>query len=153
MKFIKINAGGKAEVIELPNKRKINLATMKHYLGFDSPVTVVERKIGNHFYDLWVDDEGLLKSSEERIVSGVCVNGNEVLVGNMLILKHDNAGNSIGLTDKEIKDILMPTHITNTKDYCEFLGEKKQDVRIHGYFDDGYVVLKADAEWLMYHYE
>lgn len=152
MKFIRLNAGGKAEVIELADRRTIDYMTMKEYLGIDSPVTVVERKIGDKYYDFWLDDEGLLKPENERIVAGVLVDdATEFLVGNMLILKHDREGNSIGLTSKEIENILRPEHIVDMDSFNQFRGKgKDEDYVIYGYFDGGRCTIKAHSNWLIY---
>lgn len=155
MKFILIKAGGKAEVVELENQDTIDYLKMKEYLEIDSPVTVVERNIGDDYYDLWVDDEGLLKPEEDRIVSGVLVDyrrqgAQELLIGNMLILRHDEEGNSIGLTDKDIEKI-MKTYMVNNDEFQVYQGEDPdKDIVLHGYFDGGSCTIKAHSNWLMY---
>lgn len=152
MKFILIKAGEKAEVIELQGDT-IDYLKMKEYLQIDSPVTCVERKIGSKYYDLWLDDEGLLKDEESRIVSGVLMHegSTEILIGNMLILKHDEEGNSIGLTDEEIKELKMPQHIVDMDDFNKFQGKSiDEDYIFRGYFDDGKCTVKAHSNWLIY---
>ena len=152
MKFILIKAGEKAEVIELQGDT-IDYLKMKEYLQIDSPITCVERKIGSKYYDLWLDDEGLLRDEESRIVSGVLMNegSTELLIGNMLILKHDEEGNSIGLTDEEIKELKMPQHIVDMDDFNKFQGKSiDEDYIFRGYFDDGKYTVKAHSNWLIY---
>lgn len=88
MKIIRINAGGKPEVIEL---EKIDYIKTKELIGITSPVDCAERKIGDKFFDFWLDDEGLLK--DEKIVSGILYDETrrrEILVGNLLILNHES---------------------------------------------------------------
>ena len=52
--------------------------------------------------DLWVDDEGLLKSG--NYVHEISVGDTEVkLAGRVLFLSYDDEGNSIGLSDEQLK--------------------------------------------------
>lgn len=93
---------------------------IKRLLEIDSPITIAERKIGDTYYDVWVDDEGLLKDTN-RIV-GLCMNARELLVGGIVILKCDSEGNTIGLNDKEIEEIqkniiALPKDLS--VDYCD----------------------------------
>lgn len=155
MKFIKINAGGVAEVVELKGQDTIDYIKMKELLGFDSPVTVVERKINGQYYDLWCDDEGLLKEEEKRIVGAVLMDKrpgvSEYLIGNILILTHDEEGNSTGLTDDQIADIMYGFCLIHMDDLCEYKGwDKEQDKKIYGYFDNGSLTIKAHSQFLTY---
>ena len=155
MKFIRINAGGLAEVIELEGQDTIDYIKMKELLGFDSPVTVVERKIEGQYYDLWLDDEGLLKAEEDRIVGAVLLdkrpNCSEYLIGNILILTHDEEGNSTGLTDDQISDIMYGKDMIHMDDLSDFQGwDKNQDKKIYGYFDNGSLTVKAHCQFLTY---
>ena len=151
MKFILIKAGAKAEVVELQGD-KIDYLKMKELLEIDSPVTCVERKIGNEYYDLWLDDEGLLKPEKDRIVTGFLqFGGQELLVGNMLILKHDEEGNSVGLTDEDLENVFKPYHMINMDEFREYEGkDTNQDEIFRGYFDGGTCTIKAHSNWLLY---
>lgn len=65
----------------------------------------VARKIeGRKVYDIWHDDEFLYKNMPWEL-TGKCVNFDEILLGNIIIARHDSAGNTIGLTDSEILDV------------------------------------------------
>lgn len=141
MKCILIKAGEKAEIIELKGKRKLEYNKMKELLGFDSPVTCVSRKIGKKHFDLWLDDEGLLKPSEERVVAAVLDSStcSEILVGNILIANHDSQGNTTGLEDDEIKTIMS-----------KMTWRGNSDCHMYGYFDSGYCVVKANSQVLEY---
>ena len=68
---------------------------------------VANRKIGNKRFDIWVDDEGLLKDSP--IISAVSITDGEVvpmLAGNLIIANHDLEGNTTSLSDEDIEMIL-----------------------------------------------
>lgn len=155
MKFVLIKAGGKAEVIELIDQSTIDYKQMKKFLEIDSPVTVVERCIGGKYFDLWVDDEGLFK--EERIITGIFVNhrkgtaGEELLCGNMLILKHDNEGNSVGLTDEEIKEVTAPYNIIDMDKLRTFANQDiNEDQVFDNYIGFGECIIKAHSQFLRY---
>ena len=66
-------------------------------------IDIATRKIGAHYYDIICDDEGLLK--ENFRVTALNSNKEVMLVGNLLIVNHDNEGNEAGLTDKDIEEI------------------------------------------------
>ena len=70
---------------------------------------IVERKFGNNYYDIYVDDEGLLNNKETAIYTlgegGVV----EILVGNCFVCKHNDEGDTISLTDDEVDEILSNT--------------------------------------------
>ena len=71
-------------------------------------IDVVSRKFGQHYYDIYCDDEGTFKPIEEQVVSvftlshGTCV---EQIVGNVFICKHDGEGGMESLTDDEIQEV------------------------------------------------
>lgn len=74
--------------------------------------TCVERKIGDQLYDLWVDDEGLLKTGID--CTGLCTDFEEILAGNMVIANRDNQ-DMASLTNYDIVNI------------CKNLFQLKQD--------------------------
>lgn len=91
-----------AEAIEV--EEKVGLQTMYDNIGCDT-VDVV--RLPNNI-DVWVDDEGLLKSG--NVVMDYLVKENKEseefslqLAGNALLLSYDNEGNSLGLSDEQIK--------------------------------------------------
>lgn len=61
------------------------------------------RRVGSEgkAFDLWVDDEGLLR--DFNIVSAINKAGNPMLVGNIVILDHDGQGGAKSLTDDDIE--------------------------------------------------
>ena len=67
---------------------------------------VVERKFGNNYYDIYVDDEGLLNHKEEAIFTLGDTGVVEILVGNCFICKHNDEGDTISLTDAEVDEII-----------------------------------------------
>ena len=68
-------------------------------------VDCVCRKIGKNYYDIWVDDEGLLK--EKRYICGELISNkaSEILVGNIVIAKSNEEGETIGLTYDDLEEI------------------------------------------------
>lgn len=78
---------------------------------------IATRKIGNTYYDIYCDDEGLLK--ENPIVSAINHNGRPMLVGNLLFAQHDEEGDTVGLKESEVKEILE-----NTVKVILYSGEK-----------------------------
>ena len=65
---------------------------------------IATRRIGDNYYDIYCDDEGLLK--EEPIVSAINHSGEVMLVGNLLFAKHDEEGETVGLKETEVMEIL-----------------------------------------------
>ena len=65
---------------------------------------IASRFIGNQHFDIYVDDEGLL--IDNPIFNGVAIDCDELLAGNLLILKSDENGETLGLTMQEINHIL-----------------------------------------------
>lgn len=117
MKLLLIKPKEKYEIVSLPKKHSYK--DLKRFLEIESPLTVIVRKIDGEEYDIWLDDEGLLK--EERCITGACMNARELLVGNLLIARHDEEGNTTGLTDEDIKRITRV--IIENKDYLDFMKE------------------------------
>jgi len=102
MKIITIKAGKGIEALTVQSP--VPYEVIRSNLGFDSPFTIASRKIGRKVYDIYCDDEGLLK--DKKYVTALCMDYPEVLCGDLLIAKHDYAGNTIGLTDKEAEMIM-----------------------------------------------
>lgn len=65
-------------------------------------IDVAVRKIGNFTYDIICGDEGLLKDS---LPSAVTDKDEVQLVGNLLLVNHDEEGNFTSLTDEQIEDL------------------------------------------------
>lgn len=64
-------------------------------------IDIVTRKIGNRWYDIICDDEGLLNNNPK--ISAIGNLGNVMLVGNLLITNSDEEGDTTSLTDEDIK--------------------------------------------------
>lgn len=64
---------------------------------------ITHRLIGGKPFDIFVDDEGLLK--ENPLVSAYDVNGDHCLVGNLFVVKVDDEGETISLTEEEINHV------------------------------------------------
>ena len=65
---------------------------------------IASRRIGDNYYDIYCDDEGLLKC--RPIVSAVSEDGEAMLVGNLFITKTNDEGETISLTAEEINEVL-----------------------------------------------
>lgn len=65
---------------------------------------IARRKVGEKYYDIFVDDEGLLKDSP--VVSAVDGEGQPMLVGNLIFASHDNQGNTTSLSDDDVIEIM-----------------------------------------------
>lgn len=65
------------------------------------------RKIGDKYFDMFVDDVGLFKDSP--IPSVFDTEMNPMLVGNVIIANHDMEGNTTSLTDEDIAIIKAHT--------------------------------------------
>lgn len=89
------------------------------------PFDIAVRKIGDKYFDIFVDDMGLFR--EERIVSAVDREGNGMLVGNLIFANHDAQGNTTSLSTEDIElikrnlilaiDENFDTHIVVIADY------------------------------------
>lgn len=71
-------------------------------------IDIVSRKLGDKYYDIICDDEGLLK--ENPIISALDSDKHCALVGNLIICHCDSEGYETSLTDEDIEDI-MKNHI------------------------------------------
>lgn len=82
-----------------------------------SCIDVARRKIADRWFDMWVDDEGLLK--DDQIVTACDINGHPMLVGGLIIANHDRAGNTTSLSDDDIElikdNIFIYTDRNNVK--------------------------------------
>lgn len=69
--------------------------------------TVAVRKIGNTYYDIYCDDEGVYNSNIPAMIScdDNCF-GTEVIFGNVFICKCNDEGDMTSLLDYECIDIL-----------------------------------------------
>lgn len=66
--------------------------------------TIADRKLGDNYFSFYCDDEGLLK---EDAMFGACSSDQEeMLAGNIFIVKHDDEGAIQSLTKEEADYIL-----------------------------------------------
>ena len=64
---------------------------------------IAHLKIGEKYFDCFVDDEGLFK--ENPIPSAISKEKEILLVGNIVFANHDSAGNTTSLSDDDIEMI------------------------------------------------
>lgn len=88
----------------------------KKAINITSPIDCVSRKIGDKYYDIWLDDEGLFKENEDGTISGIGINTEyeEVFAGNIIIANNDGEGNVLSLSEDDIDNIYK--HIAIVKD-------------------------------------
>ena len=73
---------------------------------------IVTRCFNGHWLDIYCDDEGLFKNNEVSVITtnskGKIV---EQVVGNAFVVSHDDDGETISLTDEEIKAVLSTVQV------------------------------------------
>ncbi len=109
MKLILLKPGENYKIVELSKDHELDDL---YQLIECHCVDCVSRKVGNKFFDFWIDDNGLLKDK----LFTTCFNmeeegGNcyEVLCGNILIANFDSNGEMVGLTEDDIN--LITSHL------------------------------------------
>lgn len=80
-------------------------------------IDIIERKIGNKYYDIVCDDEGLLKDNPK--ISALDPTGQPMLCGNLVIVRNDGKGNLIGLTNNDLANIWNELATIQTRKYTE----------------------------------
>ena len=75
------------------------LEGLKKVIGRDY-VACIEIKVAGKNFDVWSDDEALLK---ENPVPNLFINENFILFGNLIFAKHDNDGATLGIYNSEIR--------------------------------------------------
>ena len=65
---------------------------------------IATRLIGNKPFDIFIDDEGLLVHNPT--INGFCIDADEVLAGNLLVLNSNEEGETLSLSTKDIEHIL-----------------------------------------------
>ena len=82
-----------------------------------STFDVARRKIGDRYFDLFVDDIGLF--SDDPIVSVYDEHMNPMLVGNVIIANHDSMGETTSLSNEDIKmineNVICAMYLDNEK--------------------------------------
>lgn len=107
--FIKAGAGKDefATVMDIEDK----LDTYYKLIGCDL-IEIPIRKIGNKFFSIVCDEEGLLKNNS--ISSCYCQATGEIFVGNLVICGQSRNGNLTGLNDADIiqiRDSIVPVKV------------------------------------------
>lgn len=148
MKVLLVKTNGSHEIINDFGKDKSNLEHLYELIGC-SCVTCVTRLINGKEFDIWLDDEGLLK--KEKSLSGLLKHNEakEVLVGNLVIANVNAYGEMKGLTKKDIQlieerlyknELIFPNDETITRvtsevvgyeHYGEFIVERKGEMLIY----------------------
>jgi len=83
-----------------------------------STIDIVQRKLGNKYYNIICDDEGALIDSPK--ISAVNNLGDAMLVGNLIIVGDANEdGDLLGIEDNEAKNLLQYFQKVNTRKYTE----------------------------------
>lgn len=67
-------------------------------------IDITTRKIGDKYYDIICDDEGLLKG--EIRISALDKDDEPCLAGNLIISNYDDWGNGVSLDDADVRNIL-----------------------------------------------
>ena len=112
----------RAYLLDVENKRKqvVEIDDNRHleeyykYLNC-SVIDITNRKVGGKWFDIIVDDEGMLK--ENPIVSALDSDMQPALVGNLLFCNWDGeTGEEISLSDDDIKHLEKYTALAVQKD-------------------------------------
>lgn len=140
MKIVVIEAGKKAKVVETENE-KVSIKQIRELVGAFT-VCYSRRKIGGKYYDLWHDEEAEL-GEYQKVISGI-LNGtsNEVIVGNMVILKRSETA----LDDEDVEEIFKPNHLVDNDSLMAFAGKDPRD----DYYLGETTIIKAHSQWLVY---
>ena len=76
-------------------------------------IDIVSRKIGEKYFDIICDDDGLAR--EPHHCSAVDKEGNPMLVGSFLVANHDASGDTRSLTDEDIALIKKSVQLVRTR--------------------------------------
>lgn len=71
-------------------------------------IDITMRKIGGRYFDVIVDDEGLLKG---RMVQAYSADHEPMLAGSMIICHNDGEGGLVGITEED--EEILGEHITS----------------------------------------
>jgi hypothetical protein len=113
IKSVFVDTRGQYNTIEEVDLAYKGIYTLYKYLNC-STFTVATRKIGESTYDVYCDDEALLK--QDPVVAMASEDLSEMLFGNCLILRHDDDGNVAPLTDEDVSDIMDNIRSTSRGD-------------------------------------
>lgn len=83
----------------------VDYETIKSFVPYDL-IDIVHKKIGEHWYDIIIDDSGRL--SPDAYISALGDENviGENLVGDLIVTKSDDEGHTLGLTEAEAKEVL-----------------------------------------------
>ena len=105
MQIFKIDTDGNAAVKDIEG----NLKSLQTEVGGLLTLAPYYEELEMYDIDIFVDDEGLLKADPKTtLIITDKENRMKVLtalVGNLIFVSHDDEGNTIGLTDNQIKFI------------------------------------------------
>ena len=93
-----VNANGTTEVRNIEN----NLQTYYDIIGCDT-IDIVSRRFAGKYLDVICDDEGLLKDGAR--LTAIDVNSRPMLVGTLIIVDHDDEGETVSLTAEDVKRV------------------------------------------------
>ena len=65
---------------------------------------IVSRKVGNTYFDIYCDDEGLLVDHPR--VSAIDSATHPMLFGNLIFTHGNDEGETVGITDEDVKTIM-----------------------------------------------
>lgn len=91
-----------------------NLDSYYELIGCDC-IDIAYRKIGGKYYDLVVDDEGLLKPDPK--ISAIDDMGSVMLVGNILFFNNDGMGDFVGLDEDDYEHLEKHIMHMSTRKY------------------------------------
>lgn len=102
MQIFKIDTGGNAGVKDI----KGDLQSLQNEVGGLLTLANYYEELEDIGVDIFADDEGLLKASPQ-VTLMITDKRNRMkvltaLVGNLILVSHDNEGNTIGLTDDQV---------------------------------------------------
>ena len=130
IKVLVLNPTGKPEIIEVLNDYK----AFKQAINITSPIDCISRKIGDKYFEIWCDDEGLYK--EDLKASAFCENANEILAGKILIANH-RGEHTTSLKDEDIAMIIEHLRCVDedySVDYMTSMGMVKMNFNKKGVF-------------------
>ena len=122
--YIKDERGSSPQIIDIDN----TLETFYKLLNCRM-IEMPTRRIGNKYYDIICDEEGLFGNKTPTAVTfdgepDIGCEIGEYLVGSILIVNHDDEGNTVGLTDEDIDNILNAGAIPT---FCTAMITRKDD--------------------------